>query len=76
MSLNIKEKTLPSNHPDLATTYNNIGVIYCNTGEYSKALPFYERAVEVGQHSLPENHPYLQWYQQLLDAIRTKCNSL
>jgi len=32
------QKLLPSNHPDLATSYNNIGSVYDNMGDYSKAL--------------------------------------
>ena len=58
-ALEIKEKSLPANHPSLATSYNNIGTVYDNMGEYSKALSFYERALEIRQKSLPANHPDL-----------------
>ncbi|CAF4303304.1 unnamed protein product, partial [Rotaria sordida] len=37
-SLEICKVALPPNHPDLATSYNNIGLVYNNMGEYSKAL--------------------------------------
>jgi tetratricopeptide (TPR) repeat protein len=30
--LEINQKTLPPNHPDLAQSYNNIGLVYCNMG--------------------------------------------
>ncbi|CAF4293133.1 unnamed protein product, partial [Rotaria sordida] len=30
--------------------------------DYSKALPCFERAVHIGQHSLPSDHPNLQQY--------------
>ena len=33
-------------------------------GEYSKALSFYERAVNIGQQSLPSNHPDLKKLQK------------
>ncbi|CAF1548073.1 unnamed protein product [Adineta ricciae] len=55
--LEIKQKTLPSNHPDLATTYSNIGTVYHKMGEYSKALSFYEKDLEICQKNLPSNHP-------------------
>ncbi|CAF4214545.1 unnamed protein product, partial [Adineta steineri] len=55
----IREKTLPLNHPDMATSYNNIGLGYQNIGEYSKALSFCEQAVEIRQKTLPSNHPDL-----------------
>ena len=43
------QKTLPANHPLLATSYNNIGAVYMNMGEYSKALSFYEKALEISK---------------------------
>jgi tetratricopeptide (TPR) repeat protein len=58
-ALEIRQKTLPPNHPDLAQSYNNIGGVYDNMGEYSKALSFYEKALEIYQKTLPPNHPDL-----------------
>jgi tetratricopeptide (TPR) repeat protein len=55
-SLKIRQKTLPANHPHLATSYNNIGSVYDNMGEYSKALSYYEKALEIRQKTLPTNH--------------------
>ncbi|CAF1445965.1 unnamed protein product [Adineta steineri] len=57
--LEIKQKTLPSNHPSFATSYNNIGTVYNNIGEYSKALSFYEKTLEIFEKTLPSNHPSL-----------------
>ncbi|CAF0964018.1 unnamed protein product [Adineta steineri] len=57
--LEIKQKTLPSNHPSLATSYNNVGLVYKKMGEYSKALSYYEKALEIDQITLPSNHPSL-----------------
>ena len=57
--LEIKEKSLPANHPSLAISYNNIGLVYKNMGEYSKALSFYEKDLEISKKSLPANHPDL-----------------
>ncbi|CAF4181824.1 unnamed protein product, partial [Rotaria sordida] len=58
-SLDIKKKTLPPNHPDLAPSYLNIGTVYDNMGEYSKALSSYERSLEIQKIALPPNHPDL-----------------
>ncbi len=58
-SLKIKQKSLPANHPLLATSYNNIGGVYDNMGEYSKALSYYEKALEISKKTLPANHPLL-----------------
>ncbi|CAF1342469.1 unnamed protein product [Rotaria sordida] len=53
------QKTLPPNHPDLATSYNGIGAVYDNMGEYSEALSSYERSLEIRKIALPPNHPDL-----------------
>ena len=57
--LDIRQKSLPANHPSLATSYNNIGNVYNSMGEYTEALPFYEKALNIYQKSLPANHPSL-----------------
>jgi tetratricopeptide (TPR) repeat protein len=49
----IRRETLPSNHPDLAASYSNIGWAYDNIGEYSKALSFHEKAHEILQKNSP-----------------------
>ncbi|CAF3122691.1 unnamed protein product [Rotaria socialis] len=54
--LETMKKTLPANHPLLATSYNNIGGVYNSMGEYSKALEFYEKDLEITKKALPPNH--------------------
>ena len=41
-------------------------------GEYSKARSFYERAVNIGQQSLPSNHPNLKNDRNNLEDIKKK----
>ncbi|CAF4380811.1 unnamed protein product, partial [Rotaria sordida] len=53
----IFEKALPPNHPNLATSYNNIGQVYKDMGNYSKALEYYEKALKIREKALPSNHP-------------------
>ncbi|CAF1428100.1 unnamed protein product [Adineta steineri] len=55
-SLAIYEKTLPSNHSDLALSYMGIGNVYDNMGDYPKALSSHEKALVIQQQSLPSNH--------------------
>ena len=55
-SLEIQQKILPPNNPDLATSYNNIGAVYQNMGEYSKALSFFEKDLKICQKTLPPNY--------------------
>ncbi|CAF1553179.1 unnamed protein product, partial [Adineta steineri] len=58
-ALEIREKTLASNHPLLATPYSNIGSVYKRMGEYSKALSFYEKTLEIREKTFPSNHSLL-----------------
>jgi tetratricopeptide (TPR) repeat protein len=58
-SLEIYKKTLPSNHRNLAASYNNIGLVYESMGDYPKALSYYEKDLESSQQSLPSNSPEL-----------------
>jgi tetratricopeptide (TPR) repeat protein len=71
-ALEIRQKTLPPAHPDLASSCNNIGTVYGTMGEYSKARPFFERAVDIGQQSLPKDHPDLKDYRKNLDLAKKK----
>jgi tetratricopeptide (TPR) repeat protein len=58
-ALEIHQKTLPSNHTQLAILYSNIGGLNGHIGVYPKALSFHEKALEIQQKSLPPNHPLL-----------------
>ncbi|CAF1101432.1 unnamed protein product [Adineta steineri] len=60
-ALAMKQRSLPSNHPDLASSYMGIGLVYYNTGDYPKALSYYEKGLVIQQRSLPSNHPDLAY---------------
>jgi tetratricopeptide (TPR) repeat protein len=58
-AIEIRQKTIFSNHPDLAYSYNNIGLVYSDMGECSKPLSYYRKALQIQQEILPTNHPDL-----------------
>jgi len=70
--LEIFEKMLPPNHPLLATSYNNIGVVYYSLREYSKELAYFERALGIRQHSLPPNHSDIQNVRLGIEIVKKK----
>ena len=45
--LNILLKIKPPNHPDIATSHNNIDLIYFNKGEKDQALEFLLKSLEI-----------------------------
>ena len=44
-ALAISEKALGPEHPDVATSLNNLALLYSNQGQYAKAEPLNERAL-------------------------------
>jgi tetratricopeptide (TPR) repeat protein len=71
-SLEIRQKTLTSQHPDVADCYNDIGLVYDNMGEYSKALSSHEKALEIYQKTLPANHPDLATSYNNIGSVCSK----
>ncbi|CAF1514258.1 unnamed protein product [Adineta steineri] len=56
---NMLLKSLPRDHPDIATVYNNIGAVYHKRDELNLALKNYEIAYEMRRKQLPSNHPHI-----------------
>ncbi|NIN70409.1 MAG: tetratricopeptide repeat protein, partial [Gemmatimonadetes bacterium] len=44
-ALAIKIEALGPNHPDVASSLNNLGILLHETGDYAEAKSFYERAL-------------------------------
>ncbi|OQW93106.1 MAG: kinesin, partial [Beggiatoa sp. IS2] len=72
-ALEICERVLGKDHPDTATSLNNLALLYNNTGDYAQALPLYERALAILKKTLGERHPNTQTvagnYQDLLEKM-------
>ena len=56
-ALAIREKVLGEEHPDTATTLNNLAWLYESQGRYDEAEPLYERALAIYEKVLGEEHP-------------------
>ena len=56
-ALAIYEKVLGAEHPDTATTYNNIALVYHAQGDYPKALEWYFKALAIFEKALGAEHP-------------------
>lgn len=68
----ILEEVLEPNHPDSATSYNNLAVIYLDMKKYRKALPYAKKAVAILQHLFPNGHPNLDLFKENLELIKKK----
>lgn len=55
----IREKVLPAEHSDLATSYNNLAETYRALGEYQKTLEYNQKALAIWEKVLSAEHPDL-----------------
>ena len=56
-ALAISEKTLGAQHPDTATSLNNLAALYNSQGDYAAAEPLYKRALAIYEKTLGAQHP-------------------
>ena len=56
-ALQIREKALGPEHPDVATSLNNLAVLYRAQGRYAEAEPLYQRALKIREKALGPEHP-------------------
>ena len=80
-ALAINEKSLGPDHPDTATSLNNLGGLLRAMGDLAAARPYYERALAIREKSLGPDHPdtatslnnlaWLNYYDgQIEEAVR------
>ena len=55
--ISLRERTQGKEHPDTATSYNNIGGVYYSQGDYTKALEYYFKALDIKEKVLGKEHP-------------------
>ncbi|HEY1016908.1 MAG TPA: tetratricopeptide repeat-containing protein [Herpetosiphonaceae bacterium] len=56
-ALAINERVLGPDHPNTATSLNNLAALYVATGAYGAAQPLYERALAIQERVLGPDHP-------------------
>ena len=56
-SLSIARERFGEEHPDVATSLNNLAALYKSQGKYSQAEPLYQQALEMTRRLLGEEHP-------------------
>jgi len=56
-ALAIREQQLGPQHPDTATSLNNLAGLYQAQGKYAEAEPLYQRALAICEQQLGPHHP-------------------
>ena len=71
-ALSMREKTLGTDHPDVANSLNNLAQLYDSEGKYDEAEPLYRRALAIREQSLGSDHPSVA---QSLNNLALLCQS-
>ena len=56
-ALEVAQTNVGTDHPDVATSLNNLAVLYKAQGDYAKAAPLYKRALAIREKALGPDHP-------------------
>jgi tetratricopeptide (TPR) repeat protein len=68
-ALELREKLFGNDHPDVATSYFNLGVLYHQQGQYQKAKSLYLSALQIYAQRLGQAHPQTQALLSWLNAL-------
>ena len=56
-SLALRKQLFGDSHPDVATSYNNIGSVYDSQGDYARALEYHQQSLAILKQVYGESHP-------------------
>ena len=56
-ALEVAEKDVGPNHPDVAQSLNNLAALYRAQGQYAQAEPLYRRSLAIWERALGPDHP-------------------
>jgi tetratricopeptide (TPR) repeat protein len=73
-ALAMRRRALPEDHPDIATSLNNLAKLYNGQRRYEEAEPMYVEALEIKRRTLPEGHPSIATSLNNLAALYDEQN--
>jgi tetratricopeptide (TPR) repeat protein len=71
-ALSISENSFGTMHPDVASIYNNIGIVYYKQSDYSKALDYLSKALAIYENILGPDHSKLQTVKDNIEDVKRK----
>ena len=71
----IRETVLGPDHPDVATSLNNLAELHRAQGRYGEAQPLYERALAIYEVVLGAEHPDVRVFWRSALMKRRLCTS-
>jgi tetratricopeptide (TPR) repeat protein len=70
-SCSIWKQKLGSDHPDVATSLNNLASLYELQGKYAKAGYLYMKALKISKQHLGLQHSHTKMLKQRLTTLKT-----
>jgi tetratricopeptide (TPR) repeat protein len=71
-SLQVAEQAVGANHPSVATSLNNLAVLYRAQGQYAQAEPLLKRALTIREKALGPEYPDVATSLKNLAALYQK----
>ena len=68
-ALSISRRVLGADHPDTATSLNNLAGLYRAQGRYAEAAPMLKEAVEIMERVLGAEHPNTKIMRKNYEAL-------
>jgi hypothetical protein len=65
----VQERSIGAAHPDLANTFNNLGVVCERAGKLDDAEACYRRAYAIVTSAFPADHPFVETSRQNLEEF-------
>ena len=68
-ALKVAEEIVGPDHPSVATSLNNLALLYDTQGQYAAAEPLYKRALKINEKALGPDHPSVATFLNNLAAL-------
>jgi len=71
-ALQVAKQTVGPDYPDVATSLNNLALLYKTQGRYEPAEPLYKRSLAIREKTIGRNHPKVADSLENLAALYRK----
>ena len=58
-------------HPHTASSFNNLGLVYFDQGDFTAAAERFEQAARIAKRRLASDHPLVQQFEENLAEARS-----
>ena len=63
-------KSKGSEHPDVGSTYEGIGLVYAKKGDYAKAIEYSKKSFDIDLNLKGAEHPDTKRTQKFIDVCK------